>query len=502
MKFELRNGPWKTVFEGRFQSHEIEILTNPEQIFIVSIFEKTGEEIEGVVMQAFYVYSAVGESETFVESLKQEAITLSRHDGKRTVQFLAVGGNQSYAKAVEEDVLKLADQLIGEVKESTSKMEDVAKSFDLQLTRLEKCSSAVKQAFFSQPMIIPMLAREKRVIELEKEEAIIEEGIGGNAAILGMTKDGKHVKEPLQMFQRTLVADGTKEQRINFVRIIVESYLLANIPVIIIDDGLDFLGLGIPTKNVSELQSHGVDIEPIGFPIKEFEPGTNLNVNLNVLSAEGILELFGCNEKESEKILSKALEKKDINSIQELIERIEALDENSNLFLKKRVERIVKLADSLYPKMFAGKNNIDEIAKSWYKKIGRASIVKVNSLDPRALIFVLNSISNELVDFFGRQPETGKPRMLLAIPNIADAFALKKNSLQQDFVKALAEMKGHGIGFVAGSERRSDLDKELLQIMETKAGIVGENDIALDLPNSKNYRIIPRPSISRSKNEN
>ena len=65
----------------------------------------------------------------------------------------------------------------------------------------------------------------------------------------------------------------------------------------------------------------------------------------------------------------------------------------------------------------------------------------------------------------------------------------------------LSEMKRFGISIVIGSERRTDLSREMLQMMETKASVIKENDVALDLPNSKNYRVLIRPSLSRPKED-
>jgi len=501
MKFGLRNGPWKTVFGGDFQGHDIEILINPDQTMLVAIYEKAGEEIQGIVLQAFALFSAVGEAETFVETLQKEAIILSRHDGKRTVQFLALASKPAYAKGKEEDVAKTVDSLLEETKPSKSKIEDVAKSFDLQLTPLSKCSGAVKQSFFSQPMLIPMLVKEKQTIEMEKEEADVETGAEGLAVMLGMTRDGKQVKEPLQMFQRMFVTDGPRQQRMQMIQIIIESHLLANIPVIIFDDGNRFSGLAHPTTNISELQSHGLQIEPIGFPTKEFTPGTNIKINLNAVNGTGLLELFGNKEEEMQKILETALKKGSVNGPWQLIDNIDSLgsDEADNAYLKVRLERVIKLIDTLYPEMFSGPNNIKDIVKSWFRKMGRANIVHTDKADPRIFAFLLDSISNELIKWFSQQGETGKPQLLVAIPEINKAFAIKENLVMKDFEKMLKEMKRYGISFVIGAEKITDLSQELLQIAETKAGVIKENDVAIDLPNAKNYRLMVRPTLSKSE---
>jgi len=501
MEFALRNGPWKTVFEGKFEGHALEIAINPDQRMLVAIYEKEADETKGVVLQAFSIFSTAGELETFVESLQQEAVVLSRHDGKRTMQFLAMPSSLSYAKASQEEIAKTVDSLLEEVNGSTGKIMDVARSFDLHLTPLKKCSSAVKQAFFSQPVVIPMLTREKKILEFEEVEERIRAGTDEAAVLLGITKAGKQVKEPLQMFKRCFVSEGKPEQRNHFIQIIIESYLLSNIPVVIFDKGNNFSGLSHPTQKIAELQSHGMQAEPIGFPTKDFKPGENIKINLNIFGASGLLQMFGCSDKESEKILAAALEKEKVLNVKQLVRNIDSLNSEKaeNLFLKKRVERIVSLLEVLYPEMFDGATNVGEIVKTWFKKIGRASIVHIDGLDPRELTLLFDSLLNELIALFKQQGTSSKLRLLVAIPKIEPIFSIRDNLVLKDFIKILSEMQKFGIGFVLGAEIRSDFGKTLLRIAETKAGIIKENDVALDLPDSKNYRILMRPTLSTQK---
>ncbi len=500
MKFKLRNGPWKMIFEGNFQGHEMEISMNPEQVMLVAIYEKEGQETVGVILQSFAVFSAVGEAETFIESIQKEAIILSRHDGKRTVQFIAIASNQIYVKAEEEKVLKSVDDLLAEVSGSGNKIESVAKSFDLHLTALRKCSSAIKQSFFSQPFIIPMLAKEAKRIEIEKEEAQVESGVEGAAVILGTSKAGKQIKEPLQMFQRTMVSDGTLPQREDFIRIITESFLLANTPVLIFDEHSSFLGLAHPAKNSSELQSHGIQIDPMGFPTKEFKVAKSIKINVNDISPGGFMQLFGWSDEEAEKIIVKGLKKGNVEGLEQLSDNIELL-EIENPFLKKRIERVLNLIATLYPQMFDGDNNIEEIVERKFQKIGSASIVSMEKIDPRALTLLLESLSTEVINFFSKKGEAKTTRLLVVIPRIERVFMIKENLALKEFIRMLTEMKRFGISFVIGTDKRSDLSKEILQLCETKTSIIKENDVAIDFPNSKNYRILVRPSLSRGKEE-
>ena len=158
---------------------------------------------------------------------------------------------------------------------------------------------------------------------------------------------------------------------------------------------------------------------------------------------------------------------------------------------------MLKLVAVLYPQMFDGNNNIEEIVQRQFKKIGRASIVSMGKIDTRALTFLLESLSTEIIDFFSKKGEAKTTRLLVAIPRIEKIFMIKENLALKEFIKMLTEMKRFGINFIIGTDRRNDLSKELLQLCETKTSIIKENDAAIDFPNSKNYRILVRPSLSQ-----
>lgn len=497
MEFGLRNGPWRTVFEGVFQKHEMQVLSNPDETMLVFIYEKEGQETTGLLMQAFSVYSVSGETEAFLERLQREAVTLSRHDGNRTSRFLAIASKPSYSRASSEEVAKGVDMLLEEVKQAGSKAVDVASSFELELTPLAKSGEAMKQAFFSQPIVLPMLARESKEKEEEKG-AEIRTGSTGAAAVLGITKEGKQVREPLEMFQRVIVSDGTEPQRNHFIQVLVESFLLANIPAVVFDEGNGFEGLSQPTKKAPELHDLGISADPIGFPTKDFYPGKSVKVNLNGISPAGFLNLFGCSSKEAEKILKEALEKGGVEGIDHLVRNIESIT-TENSFLKKRVERIAALAGEIYPGLFAGETDVDEMLKTWFEKIGRTSIVHTDDLDPRAFTLLLDSLSRELLEAVKKKGETGKPKLLVAIPSTDKLFSIRDNLVQVSLVSTLKEMKRFGAAFVVAAGKRSDLGREILQASETKIAVVKENDTAIDLPNSKNYRLATRPTLSQSK---
>ncbi len=490
MQFRLRQGPWETVFKGIFQGHELEVLRNSEELLLSVIYEKEGNEVTGALLQAFAVFHAAGEVQGFVESLDSEAVALSRHDGKNTMHFVAVLSKPDYSKMQEEQASAAADELIEQVKQRAAMLLDIAKVYELQLTQLQFCPESVRQGFFSQPLIMPLFARLQG--EAVEEKAVMPSGAG--TVVLGVTRGEKPVREPLQLFQRTIV-EGTAGQALHFVHLIVEAALLANTTAVIFDDAAHFRGLCNPNKSVAELQRYKVAIEPVGFPVKNFNAAEHLWVDLNSVSGKGMLQAFGCGSATTE-LVEKGLEKGGVKSIEGLIESIEAAGSDSPSFEAEKAKRVTKLIDLQYPGLFNGGNQLQEVVKGWVRGIGRASIIATSALDGRALCLLVNGFLNELLAFSRKKSWGTEMNALFVLPNADRVFPRRQTELSKDSVKALQQLQSHGVGFAATVKKFIDLDPEVVKLADARAGIVKENDAAVQLRGKKNYRVLLRPGLS------
>jgi len=112
MEFKLANGPWTTLFTGNFQGHDIEILSNPESMILVVIYEKEGDKIAGAVLELFKVFAATGEIEAFVETLPREVLGITKHDPKSTLKFFILGSTPNYVAFKEDAFLSEADKML------------------------------------------------------------------------------------------------------------------------------------------------------------------------------------------------------------------------------------------------------------------------------------------------------------------------------------------------------------------------------------------------------
>ena len=398
MEFKLSEGPWKEIFTGRFNEYEVEIFTNPDGLVLVAIYEREEGEKTGVVLELYKIFYAIGDVDDFVETLPREVIALTKHDEKVTQKFFLLGSAPTYVKHEEDEVTKEVDRLIRKLQASAKMIKDVSKAYDITFKELSECEKGIKDAFFSQPLLIPIVSTSSHSVTSSKSE--VSEFSG--ETILGITKEGTIVKEPISLFKKTIITDGKDEDRLHLMRILTESYLISNTATVVFDWKDSFSGLSSPTKEREALKKYKVGIEPIGFPMKEFSVPDNVKVDLHTLDSHGLMELFSSGEDVVSDTIIKVIDERNSKSIKEIVDKIKEINCEGDFsdFQKLRAIRLLRLIDLRYPELVDGENDIAEISKNWFRGIGRAGIVKLSEIDERASLIIVQSLVRGILEYY------------------------------------------------------------------------------------------------------
>ena len=155
--FRIGNGPWEKMFAGVFQQHDIELYSNPDKIMLVLIYEKKLDIVEGAIVEVYKVFHAQGEVEEFTETLPREALILTKHDERSTLKFLLLGSKPTYVRWVEGEFIEEVDALVKRLAASSTMMKEVSKAYELTLSEIGEATQDIQTAFFSQPMLVPIL---------------------------------------------------------------------------------------------------------------------------------------------------------------------------------------------------------------------------------------------------------------------------------------------------------------------------------------------------------
>lgn len=504
--FKIGSGPWEKLFEGSFQKYSVQLLSNPESTVLVAIFDSEGEKVNGVITEFYKVYSAAGSIETFSETLPRELLVLTKHDSSKTSKFLAIGSGASYTEWNEEKVMLETESQLSKLKTSSEMIKDVSKAYDLQLTELKKSSSDVKEEFFTHPMLLPtMFTSYHAPPGIAQAQGIQEQSrvqVSGEI-ILGLTREGQLVEEPLSLFARTVIFDGKEISRKQAMQLLIEGSLLSNVPAVIFDSGKDFEGVGFPTKDSAKLKEFKLEIEPIGFPARKFAALAEIQANLSAISPESLLEVFGVSaEIPMGKVITNAMRSRQCLDMKEIAEAIKKAEITAELTVYHQLKaiRALNLIILRYPRLFDGKNDIEEISKNWVRAIGRASLIDLSGLgDKRQALLLITGLVKEMLSAYKEKGLSKQVKSMIFIPEISAFSQFYKTVLFKELESALLELKEYGAGFCTSLQNEIDLDEELAKSIEAEIGLVIQNDAGVKFAHRKQYRVLLRPTISEFK---
>jgi len=492
--FDLPDGPWKKLFDGEFQGHKIEIHKNPESYLLTIVYDIKEEKPTGAILNMYKILTSTGEVEQFVETLPRELVLLSRHFEDTNIKFLLFGSGTTYVPYEKKKMANEVGLLMKHLNTATDLAMEVAKAYDLELVELEKSSEKIKDTFFTEPLLMPALSAEGKAPEL-KATQISKQG----DIYFGLTREKQRVIEPLDFFLRTMVQGGKYPERKHVLHIVAESFLFANIPLIVFDRKGEFKHLGEPTKDRDFLKKFEIDADPIGFPIVEFKVGKQVFVELRNTHPEGFAEQFGVGEGAIYESIVELLKDDEVKNLEDAIHKVKADELITDVkgYNKYKLLRVLMLMKTRYPGVFQGTYDVNEIAKSWVKAIGRASIIELYENDKRLSLLIIHNILKSLYE---SRKNVGKSRGVQAAIIIPEAWKLlpqKSDSIiGTEIVNLLLDLEQCNIAYAMDTEKQIDVDLNLFKGSDAKIDIVGRTDIGIRLPDKKSYRVNARPSLS------
>ncbi len=498
--FRISNGPWERLFSGTFQQHEVELYSNPEKMLMILVYEKKLDRTEGAIVELYKAFSAVGDVESFTETLPREALIITKHDERSTTKFLLLGSKPAYVRWVEDEFIREVDSLAKRLETSSVLIKDVSKAYELTIEEMGTSPEQVRNAFFAMPMLTPLLATSYHPPAGTAQEAPGQKSRIRSEIMLGLTRDRQRVVEPIELFMKTVVTEGEKGDRSRVMVVLGESALLSNTPTIFFDFSKSFSGIGEANRNLPEIQKYMVEVDPIGFPLKSFKPRESLRIDLNALKPEHIAEAFGAGDKDFARILKSALDSGKVGSIEQLIENVSktAPTEEFSEFGILKAARILKLISIRYPFLFGVENDIAEMARQGSSNIARAAVLEFENIDERSITLICYSLLREIYDYFKAKGPAQGTRAMILMPNV-HAFQAKDRQklIAAEMISMIKEFSRYGIGFVIGSEHHIDIEPALREQGEAEINVVSGNDISVQLKNRKAYRVLVRPTLSR-----
>jgi hypothetical protein len=488
MDFRIDFGPWETVFKGEAYGHAIEIVSNPENFFLVLIYdEKDGERV-GAVIEGYKSFFARGQLEAFVQTLPKECLSIEKNLGDKTGKLFFLSFEPFYVNFKHEDYTRKIDLAVKRIDENSIMIVDLARASSVELKELASVSKTDYASILGDPFTIKLLVSGKKDAPLEKMDLSRKPDMMEEIAPiiqLGLSKTREIIKEKTANLLRTqIVGQG---DALNYAAYITaENMLLDNIPLIIFDKDAYFSQLSIAASNSRDLKESMVDFEPMAFPAKQLIAKQTMNISLADADLFYILELLGLKDNEFSKTLSLLSVSSQVNTPSELINRVLESKELSE-YERLRAERMLKIIEKSISGVFGAKTSTDELAKQIPGKLGRATLIDIRTLNKEERLVFVNTIMRQLSR---AGAETKNIKCTMVIP-----FATELLQANTDrTVTTITRLENRGIGIILGLEK--ELEEPLAETMLAKMVIVNGKDVAVSIKGKRNYRINLRPSLS------
>lgn len=499
--FKIAQGPWKLLLTGSIQGQQLETYLNQEKTIFVQILEEENGKITRATFEFYSPYVATGDVSGFVQTLPKEVLVITKHLKDQTNQFLLIGSGVVTVQWEENNVLEQTDILLKKLEVGSSLMKEVAKVYDVELKPMYQEKEEISNTFFSIPLSIPILSTNAHFGTTQAKGNQEQTAKLPGEFVLGKTSTGLVVREPIAFFKKTLITGAREPNRKHLMQIVGEGALFSNIPIVIIDWENEFALMRNPNPDPKKLQEMGVEGDPMGFPLKEFLPVTNIKLQLSTIHPEAFAEIIGLKETELGEKLSQFLHEHRVTSIDEANHILKQMPptEQFTPFQINGIIRLFSLLNQTYPQLFDGANPIEEISKNWFQSIGRIGVIKAGESPPKFRNLLVYSILKGIYDWYEHQGISNRLKTMILIPKIEQLFDHRNEPiLSKEMEKLFIQSNTQDIGFVFETQHEIELPKPILEIIEAKLSIVGGKEAAITLSGRKNYRLTMRDTFAKS----
>ncbi len=484
MDFKIDFGPWKTVYEGKFSGHSVEIVSNPENFFLVFVFDvsENGEKI-GALIEGYKAYIARGPMESFIETFPKPSLGVLKSIGSKTVKLFFSSFDPIYLDFRQEDFLRSIDNLLKRNIDSNSTIIDLARASSLDLKELSVCPASEYSLILGDPFTMCALIGGSAIETGTKREKSVQ----SESIPLGLSKSREIINENVKNLRRTIIVSPKKKEYEYAQYIITENLLLDDIAVFIFDDDDYFSDLKSASHNEKQLSEALISYDPLGFPMKKLKAKEEIKISVKDIDFGLAMNILGTGDKEFNTKLTLAKAPIIVNTPEELAQGLLQSTQLSG-YEQLRAERISMLLGQQFPNLFGENPNVIDMAKDWPGNLGRATVVNIKDLTPHEKVLFVRTI---LRLFSKKLDKTSENKFSIIIPDSEKIFSIQPEKADS----VVTDLENKGVGFVFGAESKG-FNQGIEKNVGANISVVSKNDAAVSITNGKSYRVLLRPSLS------
>ncbi|MFA5357689.1 MAG: hypothetical protein WC308_02085 [archaeon] len=511
MDFKIDNGPWETVLNGKFQGHDVEIVSNPEHLFLVLIYDKDEKGVvNGALVEGYKAFTTRGNIDAFIETLPRPSLGVTKNIGEKTVRLFFASLDMIYLDFRHEDFVRKIDKMIANVSENANTMFDLARASSIELKEPNVSPSSEYEPILGDPFTMRLLmgGATKKLDAAKGVKKTFGEEKSERKFQMGLTKTREIISENPENFSRALIMANNSNEQKYAAYIIAENFLLNNSPLLIFDSENYFEKLKNASKNDIDLKEGLVEFDPIGFPVKKILAKDEIKISLKDVDFVLLLNLIGTGDDEFEKKFALTASSAMADTTEELIEKLASMPANDSKnfeslkfeenkayfstgltdFEKIKAERIVNIIEQEFSGLFGKSVDPKELTTSWPGNLGKATILDTKKLSEKEKIMFEQTILRMLLKSTKEKSET---EYKIILPNAEKLF----KTLPSKSSSAIISLENKGVGFIFGISTKT-FPNDLLETTTAKISIINKNDAAISIKNQRNYRVMLRPPLS------
>src|SRR3989338_4292657 len=479
------NTGWKEIAECSIAGYDARVFANPDDFILIAMYEQGKNS--GVAFEVNKVFSSPEDLHNLAENLNVQSLLITKYLKGAQGNFLLLGSGANYAKTpgvLFEEASKTADSMQARV----SSIKNIAASCDLAISGLGESSRRMQNEFFVSPLLYSALIgfvgeiKPKIAYAFEKE------------IIIGSDAKNRHVSEPLQFFSHALICKGSESERDFAVKLLCESLMLHSMPLLILAGNSSFRTLSKPRSLDIAAQGIELEFDAMGFPIRALRLGKHIGINLNSVSSNSVMELFGIKEKSLRKTVAELMDKTSAADVSKIVYSARKKMHELGISNKElnRVIRFFMLMQARYPGLFCPGVDAGELFRG-ISGIGIASIAEIQNLDARGKLLLYTSVMQSILK------SESTANCALVLPEVQQALSESRaGDAAQEFSALVERLAKKKVFVIMSAENEMDLPKALRAKAHAKIEIIEGRDCAVKFENKMPKRIELRSPLSEA----
>ncbi|MFH1107458.1 MAG: hypothetical protein V1787_06210 [Candidatus Micrarchaeota archaeon] len=475
MEEELPYGPWKKILAANWNGYPLQVYENTDRLLLMLLFEKKGDEVSGVLVlerRGYMIEGSIGGTSI----AQRDMVVIEKRSKDGAFKYAIIDSTPGFVPYSAEDLANEVTKQYGELESIGRVLKKTVADFSgAKLIELKKATEREAEGLMGDPLLLLSLAGHGGGGVRET---------AGAKVIIGLTAGKEHYEIPLDKLRSVGIAGGSKEKRLHALHVAVEGALENNVPCLLFDTVNAFTGLGLPNRDSADYKGYGME-GAMGFPLKAYELGKGLFIDLELIESDMFLSAFKVEHSDVARAIKKVYDEKHgrISFLGDLVSELNALPESPDYprFVTNKAIRVLETIQKLNPSLFA-KNISDELSEPWKDGVGKVVHVGLAGQRPEIQQLVIYSLLKALL------------RPSLSGFTVMVAFEPDAGQLDAEAGKLLQMLYRQGKGFVLEAEHEIDLSR--LADPQLMIEIIGSDAVLTDKEEKSKKRVTLRPAYS------